>query len=235
MQQGQELQYAYCNQYCSWLRSQRGRHCNFTFIFTHCWWTPTTFITSRVTALLHNSVVQPVAALKRGVGGHGAPSFLLNFPFKFLWLTWTADKFQPANFKRFEDLLATFWRYSQAYVRFDKVNHSQSLFITTENLHAGEIFMLTPYFFPLTRGFPPVFHSRIATTFNYRPAGRNVARNSAFSGSRKRSEKIFKSEICWNTCEFTFASLNCLRWIKWIYTTAIFFLCIICFIYLICD
>jgi len=43
-----------------------------------------TFITSRVTALLHNSEVQPVAALNGGLGGHAPPSFLLNFPFKFL-------------------------------------------------------------------------------------------------------------------------------------------------------
>jgi len=43
------------------------------------------------------------------------------------------------------------------------VNHSKSIFITTENHHAGETFMLDPHFFPWPRSAPQFFHSRIAT------------------------------------------------------------------------
>jgi len=35
------------------------------------------------------------------------PSFLLNFTFKFVRLTYTAYNFHQQNFKRFEDFLAT--------------------------------------------------------------------------------------------------------------------------------
>jgi len=67
--------------------------------------------------------------------------------------------------------------------------------------------------------------------------GPHVAHYSIFSGPRKHSGKIFKSEICWKTCEVAFASLNCLRWMKctaqekWI----IPFLCSFWFIYLFYD
>jgi len=58
-----------------------------------------------------------VAVLRGAWVGHGPtqtfswppawpPSFVLNFTFKFVWLTYTADNFQPANFQRFEDFLA---------------------------------------------------------------------------------------------------------------------------------
>jgi len=41
---------------------------------------------------------------------------------------------------------------------FDRVNHSTSIFITTENHHAGETFMLPPYLFPWPRrGLPSFF------------------------------------------------------------------------------
>jgi len=44
--------------------------------------------------------------------------------------------------------------------------------------------------------------------------GPHAARHSVFSGPRKHSGKIFKSEICWKACGVTFVLLNCLRWIK---------------------
>jgi len=57
-----------------------------------------------------------------------------------------------------------FWRYSQAYVGFDRVNHRKSIFITTENHHAGKTFMLAPTFFLGPSVLPSqFFHSRIAT------------------------------------------------------------------------
>jgi len=48
-------------------------------------------------------------------------------------------------------------RYSQAYVGFDRVNHSKSIFITTENHHAGETFMLAPLLFSFVPLWPPNF------------------------------------------------------------------------------
>jgi len=37
-----------------------------------------------------------------------------------------------------------FWRYSQAYVGFDRVNRIKLMFITTESYHVGETFMFDP-------------------------------------------------------------------------------------------
>jgi len=42
-----------------------------------------------------------------------------------------------------------FWRYSQAYVGFDRFNHSKSIFITVENHHARATFMLASLLFSL--------------------------------------------------------------------------------------
>ena len=57
--------------------------------------------------------------------------------------------------------LKTFWRqfwwYSQAYVGFDMFKHSNLIFITTENHHAGETFMLTPLLFSWPRSGPSSF------------------------------------------------------------------------------
>ena len=66
--------------------------------------------------------------------------------------------FRQKNFKRFEDFRRRFWQYSRAYVGFDRVNHSNSIFITTENHHVGEIFTLAPvFFFPWPRSAPTFF------------------------------------------------------------------------------
>ena len=54
-----------------------------------------------------------------------------------------------------------FWRYSQAYVGFNRF--SKSIFITMENHHERETFMLAPLLFPRPRSTPHFFHSRIAT------------------------------------------------------------------------
>ena len=69
---------------------------------------------------------------------------------------------------------------------------------------------------------------------NYRP---HVAHHSIFSGPRKHSGKIFKCEICRQVYEVTFASLNCLCWIKCICTkNDSWFLCVtFCFISLFYD
>ena len=56
-----------------------------------------------------------------------------------------------------------FWQYSQAYVGFDRVNHSKSIFITAEIHHAGQKFMLAPLRPSLA---PQFFHSKIATGGN---------------------------------------------------------------------
>ena len=71
--------------------------------------------------------------------------------------------FRQKNFKRFEDFRRRFWQYSRAYVGFDRVNHSNSIFITTENHHVGEIFTLAPVFFSLAAQCSHFLHSRIAT------------------------------------------------------------------------
>ena len=67
----------------------------------------------------HRAMITPQWLFYEGVWvGHGPsqifgwppacpPSFLLNFTFKCVWLTYTADNFHPANFKRLEDFLAT--------------------------------------------------------------------------------------------------------------------------------
>jgi len=58
------------------------------------------------------------------------------------------------------------------------------------------------------------------TLINQTSSGARAAcgRYSVFSGPRKHSGEIFKSEIGWKACKVTFVSLDCLRWIKWIYT-----------------
>jgi len=119
-----------------------------------------------------------VAVLRGGWVGHGSPrflagpplglpSFFLKFTFKFAWLTYTADNFQPANFLtiwRLKTFWRRFWRYSQVFVGFHRFNHSKPVFITMENHHAGETFMLAPDIFSLAPQCPPqFFHSRIAT------------------------------------------------------------------------
>jgi len=50
-----------------------------------------------------------------------------------------------------------FWQYSQAYVGFDRVNHSKSIFITTENHHAGETLTLATLLFSLASQWPLSF------------------------------------------------------------------------------
>jgi len=50
---------------------------------------------------------------------------------------------------------ANIYRHSQACVGFDRVNHTKSIFITTENRHAGETFMLAPLLFSLAPQCPP--------------------------------------------------------------------------------
>jgi len=67
-----------------------------------------------------------------------------------------------------------------------------------------------------------------------------VARQNVLSGPRKNSEKKSKFETCWKACEVTFASLNCLRWRKFICrratnnTISVKHYCF-CFIYFFCD
>jgi len=46
----------------------------------------------------------------------------------------------------------------------------------------------------------------------------HVVHHNVFSGPRKHSGEMLKSEICWKMCEITFLSLNCLRWTKCICT-----------------
>jgi len=71
--------------------------------------------------------------------------------------------FSRQNFKRFEDFLTTVLTiFPSLYAGFDRVNHSKSIFITTENDHAGETLMLAP-FFSLAPQCPQFFHSRIDT------------------------------------------------------------------------
>jgi len=47
-----------------------------------------------------------------------------------------------------------FWRYSQAHVGFDRVNHSKSIFITTENHHTGEKFIFILFYLTANDGRP---------------------------------------------------------------------------------
>ena len=51
-------------------------------------------------AVFQIGTLWPVAVLR---GGHGPPSFLLNFTFKFAWLAHTADNFRPARFYVYVD------------------------------------------------------------------------------------------------------------------------------------
>jgi len=95
----------------------------------------------------------------------GPPSFVLNFTFKFVWLTYTADNFQPAKF-------LSIWRPSsdgsddiyKPVLGLIGFNNSESIFNVKENHHAGETFMLAPLPSSLaSQWFPLFFHSRIAT------------------------------------------------------------------------
>jgi len=92
--------------------------------------------------------------------------------------------FRQKNFKRFEDFRRRFWQYSRAYVGFDRVNHSNSIFITTENHHVGEIFTLAPVFFSLAAQCSHFLHSRIATAM---PVSHPLARliHTLTSGRKK--------------------------------------------------
>jgi len=73
-------------------------------------------------------------------------------------LTYTADNFQPTKFWTIcKTFWRRFWRYSQAYVGFDRFNHSKSIFITVENHHAGETLMLAPLLFSLALQCSPFF------------------------------------------------------------------------------
>jgi len=67
--------------------------------------------------------------------------------------------------------------------------------------------------------------------------GPHMAHHSVFSGPRKHSGKIFKCEICRQAYEVTFASLNCLRWIKSICTKnkSYLFCVTFCFTFLFYD
>ena len=65
-----------------------------------------------------------------------------------------------------------FWRYLQAYVGFDMVNHSKSVYFTTQSQHPGETFMLATILFLAPAVPHPVFYSRIATEVCY---NRNTA------------------------------------------------------------
>ena len=93
------------------------------------------------------------------------PSFVLNFTFKFVWLTYTADNFQPAKFE-------TIWRHSGEgsddihkpmldLIGLITANKSSLQWkITMQERHL----CWPPYFFPWPRsGRPQFFHSRIAT------------------------------------------------------------------------
>jgi len=74
-----------------------------------------------------------------------------------------------------------FWLYSQAYVGFDRFDHSKSIFITTENHHAEETFMLVPLHFSLAPQWPlQFFHSRIADGwFHYERGQEGLVRKTA--------------------------------------------------------
>jgi len=86
-------------------------------------------------------------------------SFLLNFTFKFVWLIYSLQQISFTN-KILNDLKTfwqRFWRCSQAYVGLDRFDQSKSIFIITENHHAGETFILASLLFFLAPQCPPVF------------------------------------------------------------------------------
>jgi len=58
-----------------------------------------------------------------------------------------------------------FWRriFTRQCWVFTRFNYNKSIFITTENHHAGETFMLVPTLFLGSQCPPHFFHSRIAT------------------------------------------------------------------------
>ena len=74
------------------------------------------------------------------------PRFVLNFTFKFDWLTYTTDNFQPAKTQ-------TIWRLSGD--GSDDIHKPMlglvGLIITRENLHAAETFL------PWSRSAPLIF------------------------------------------------------------------------------
>jgi len=66
-------------------------------------------ITSPLSSNVRHRAMITLVAVRWSLGGHGSsqifgwppacpPSFLLNFTFKFVWLTYTADHVQPAKF-----------------------------------------------------------------------------------------------------------------------------------------
>ena len=76
---------------------------------------------------------------------------------------------------------------------FNRVVHSKSIFITTENHHAGETFMLPPLLFSLAPQCPPpsffILESPLASS---EKASQNLA-DCKFTKNEVRSEIIFSS------------------------------------------
>ena len=66
-----------------------------------------------------------------------------------------------------------------------------------------------------TNSFYPTFINHVSVV---QLRGPHMARHSVFSGPRKHSGEIIKSEICRKACEATFVPLNCMRWIKCVCT-----------------
>ena len=106
-----------------------------------------------------------MAVLRRAWVGHGLQDFWL-YPCLPPILCLISSSFgwhiQQITFsQQILNDLKTFWRrcwrYSQAYVGFDRLNHSKWIFIATENRHAGETFMLGPVLFSLARQCPSIF------------------------------------------------------------------------------
>ena len=122
-----------------------------------------TFWRSLLTHIILHAL-SSVAVLKRGDAGWaisspllGPPSFLLNFTSSSFDSHIQQITFTQIILNDLKTFWRRFWQYSQAYVEFDRFNHSKSIFITTENHHAGETFMLPPLFFPWPRSGPLSF------------------------------------------------------------------------------
>jgi len=92
-------------------------------------------------------------AVLRGLGG---PLVFAQFHIqvRLIDVYSTADNFEPANIW---EVWRRFWRYSQAYVGFDRFNHSKSVFIITENHHVAKTFRLTPIVFSFAPQWLPQF------------------------------------------------------------------------------
>ena len=86
------------------------------------------------------------------------PRFVLNFTFKFVWLTYTADNFQSAKFltiwRLSGEVLTIFTSLCWVLIRLAIANQSS----LQRNITMQERHLCWPaYFFPWPRSGPPVF------------------------------------------------------------------------------